>query len=122
MYKILILSSESKKLASIVNQAGHIATCLLSFQQLVEAQQRSNEYDLAVIDVGFLPDAEEWTLVTNLNRPEWGKALRIILLAKSHPGKFIQNPQIRNSYDRLLFFPVSDEEILGSIERVMKRT
>ncbi len=112
-------SSEAEAMISVLNDAGHTVDLALSIDDAMKKGE-NGRYDLVIIDADFVLSEQGWQLARQIRHSNWGKTLGIIILTRSSPMNFMHKIEYQNLYNQVLFFPISIEELLGNIERVMK--
>jgi DNA-binding response OmpR family regulator len=84
-----------------------------------ELAEEAFKCDIALIDADFGSPGQGWTLARELKSKQDNKRIGVIILTRSSPYEFMEAKDFSNSYDQVLHFPVSVEELVDNIERIM---
>lgn len=116
--RILIASTvqpENKLMASVLRKAQFLVDVVESIEQAVS---RCGQYNLIIIDADFVSPGGGWLLAKQLRSSFYAKKLWIIILIRTSSYEFVRD--FSDFYDQVLFLPISHEELIGNVERVME--
>jgi DNA-binding response OmpR family regulator len=115
---LAVRDDEREIIHSILRQKTHQITVASSIESALSALE-SEIHQLALIDEDFLAAGEGRTLAEDI-RHRFGPSLVILMLVRGSYRDYFDSGDLWSTVDWIMHYPVSDEEILGNIERYLR--
>ena len=117
---ILLATCENEReiIHSILQRKKYQITVASSIQGALSALE-SEFFQLTLIDEDFESAGEGWALAKTIRR-RFSLSLVILMLVWGSYRQYFDSPHFLSIADWIMHFPVSEEEILGNVERFLR--
>jgi DNA-binding NtrC family response regulator len=115
---IAVREAERDTIYSILQRKMYQAIVTSSIKSALSALE-SKVYRLALIDEDFVSAGEGWTLA-KLIRQRFGPNLVMLMLVRGSYRDYFDSEEFLSKVDWIMHYPISEEEILGNVERYLQ--